>query len=256
MCLILAAWQAHPQYPLIIAANRDEFFARPTRSAGFWEDAPHVLAGRDLQAGGIWLGVTKEGRFSALTNYRDPLQENPTAISRGGLVSGFLRGTASATDYLDEIKRIDTQYNGFNLLVSDGTTLACYNIVEHRTHILEPGIHGLSNHVINSPWPKVTAATKALGAALKDLPDTRPLFNFLRDDGVADDADLPATGIPLDRERALSAIFVRNIADLAYGTRNSTVLVVGADKGVIFDEQEWKADASLSHRQRFRFALD
>ena len=259
MCLILAAWQAHPLYPLVIAANRDEFFARPTRSAGFWEDAPNILAGRDLQAGGTWLGVNRAGRslrFAALTNYRDPTQEHPRAISRGGLVSGFLQGGASSSDYLAEVASNDARYNGFNLLVCDGTTLACYNNVEHQTRVLQPGIHGLSNHVINSPWPKVTTATKALDASLSDLPDTSRLLEFLRDDSVADDADLPNTGIPLDRERALSAIFVRNIPDLAYGTRSSTVLVVGADKGIIFDEQEWNTDASLNHRQRYRFSLN
>jgi uncharacterized protein with NRDE domain len=256
MCLIVAAWQAHPQYPLVIAANRDEFFARPTRFADFWEDAPNVLAGRDLQAGGAWLGVTRSGRFAALTNYRDPTQENPTAISRGGLVSGFLQDTMTVSDYLAEAKSVGGKYSGFNLLVCDGVTLACYNNVENQSRVMEPGIHGLSNHVINSPWPKVKSASHALNTSLRNLPDTDALFEFLRDDTVADDAELPDTGIPLERERSLSAIFIRPTTDLGYGTRSSTVLVVAADKEVTFDEQEWNADTHPGHRQRFRFTLN
>lgn len=256
MCLILAAWQVHPQYPLVIAANRDELFARPTRSAAFWPEAPNLLAGRDLSAGGTWLGITRRGRFAALTNYRDPQREKMNSTSRGALVTGFLQGTARALDYLADVKRDGERYNGFNLLVCDGETLACHNNIKHQTHTLEPGIHGLSNHVINTPWPKVAAATRALETLLQDLPDMDGLCNFLRDDTIADDADLPNTGVPLDCERRLSAIFVRPMADSAYGTRSSTVLVVGRNNEVFFDEQEWNADAAQNHRQRFRFTLD
>jgi uncharacterized protein with NRDE domain len=256
MCLILAAWQAHPKYPLIVAANRDEYFARPTRLAGFWPESPNLLAGRDLSAGGTWLGLTRGGRFAALTNYRDPQREKLIPTSRGALVSGFLQGSASACDYLVEVANNGDSYNGFNLLVCDGSTLACYNNIEHKTIVLEPGIHGLSNHVINTPWPKVTEASQALAASLHDQPDADTLFNFLRDDAIADDVDLPNTGIPLALERRLSSIFVHTTPDSAYGTRCSTVLVIGADKEVIFDEQEWNLDASLNHRQRFRFTLN
>lgn len=256
MCLILAAWRTHPQYPLVIAANRDEFFTRPARSASFWPEAPNLLAGRDLSAGGTWLGITRNGRFAALTNFRDPTREKSAATSRGALVTGFLQGTATALDYLASIEREDVQYNGFNLLVCDGETLACYNNIEHRTHVLPPGIHGLSNHVINTPWPKVTSAAGTLEASLHDLPQTDRLFNFLRDSTIADDADLPSTGVPLEWERRLSAIFVRGSADSAYGTRCSTVLVVGQNNEVCFDEQEWNADASPGQRQRFRFTLN
>ncbi|CAG4882848.1 D71 [Georgfuchsia toluolica] len=256
MCLILAAWQAHPQYPLVIAANRDEFFARPTRSAFFWPEAPNLLAGRDLSAGGTWLGITRGGRFAALTNFRDPTQVKQLATSRGSLVTAFLQGTAKALDYLADVKLIGDRYNGFNLLVCDGDTLACYNNIENQARNLNAGVHGLSNHVINTPWPKVTTATHALEKSLHDLPDTDGLFHFLRDTAIADDIDLPDTGVPLEWERRLSAIFVRATADSAYGTRSSTVLVVGQNNEVFFDEQEWNADAAQSHRQRFRFTLD
>ena len=256
MCLILAAWQAHPQYPLVIAANRDEFFARPTRSATFWPEVPNLLAGRDLSAGGTWLGITRGGRFAALTNFRDPLQEKLTDTSRGSLVTGFLQGTAKALDYLADVKLIGDRYNGFNLLVCDGKTMACYNNIEHQTRVLPPGIHGLSNHVINTPWPKVTAATRALEMSLQDLPDTDGLFNFLRDDTLANDADLPSTGVSLEWERRLSAIFVRATKDSAYGTRSSIVLVTDRNNEVFLDEKEWNADASLTRRQRFKFTLN
>ncbi|MFY9327917.1 MAG: NRDE family protein [Georgfuchsia sp.] len=259
MCLILAAWQTHPQYPLVIAANRDENFARPTCSAAFWPEAPNLLAGRDLSGGGTWLGITRGDRsfrFASLTNYRDPQREKQIATSRGSLVTGFLQDTTKTLDYLAEVELIGDSYNGFNLMVSDGETLACYNNIEHQTRILEPGIHGLSNHVINTPWPKVTTATSALEVSLHALPDTDELFNFLRNEAIAGDADLPNTGIPLEMERRLSAIFVRATADSAYGTRSSTVLVVGRNNEVFFDEQEWNTNASQSHRQRFRFTLD
>lgn len=259
MCLILTAWRAHPEYPLVIAANRDELFARPTSSAAFWPEAPDLLAGRDLSAGGTWLGIARRGRsfrFATLTNYRNPAIEKTTATSRGALVSSFLQNTDSVLDYLKHVESIGSQYNGFNLLVSDGNTLACYNNVERQTTILPPGIHGLSNHVINTPWPKITSAAGTLQTSLQGLPDTEPLFAFLQDSTVADDADLPNTGIPLDWERRLSAIFVHATPDSAYGTRSSTVLVVGRNNEVFFDEKEWNVDASQMHRQRFRFKLD
>lgn len=239
----------------MVAANRDEFFARPTQSAAFWTEVPTLLAGRDLSAGGTWLGMTRCGRFAALTNFRDPTREKQAAASRGALVTGFLQGAMPALDYLAQIEAEDARYNGFNLLVCDGKTLACYDNIQHHSHILPPGIHGLSNHHINTPWPKVTSAMGTLETSLHDLPATDKLFDFLRDDTLADDADLPSTGIPLDWERNLSAIFVRSPMDSAYGTRCSTVVVVGRDKAVSFDEQEWRSDASLLNRQRFRFTL-
>jgi uncharacterized protein with NRDE domain len=250
VCLILAAWRVHPDFPLVIAANRDEFFARPTRSAGFWPESPDMLAGRDLSAGGTWLGITRNGRFAALTNYRDPQSHDPSAPSRGSLVTRFLEGKQSSQAYLAEVAGRGARFNGFNLLVCDGRELACYNNVEHRTEILEPGIHGLSNHVMNTSWPKVTTAKKQMQDALKQLPDSEGLFRFLSDDSIAADEVLPATGVSLELERRLSAIFVRGPA---YGTRNSTVLLAASDGHIVFDEQEWKENGSSGNRQRFSF---
>ena len=164
MCLILVAWQAHPGYPLLVAANRDEFYARRTASADFWPESPQVLAGRDLEAGGTWLGITRQGRFAALTNYRDPSSHKPQAPSRGKLVADFLRGKDSIDAYLDTLDAI--AYNGFNLLLGDGKQLIAFSNITMQRHELAPGVYGLSNALLDTPWPKVGAGKTALETAL------------------------------------------------------------------------------------------
>ncbi|MDO8931113.1 MAG: NRDE family protein [Rhodocyclaceae bacterium] len=250
MCLILIAWRSHPDYPLLVAANRDEFFARPTAPAGFWADAPDILAGRDLQAGGTWMGVSRGGRFAALTNFRDPASQRGDAASRGQLVAGFLRGKLSARDSLAAIAATAGDYNGYNLLVGDGDTLAWSSNVTGAARSLPPGIYGVSNHLLDTPWPKVEAAKSALATALVALPAEQPLFELLRDDGIHPDEALPRTGVDLAWERLLSAAFVRSPD---YGTRSSTVLMQGRDGTVIFDEQTWLAGARPGGRVRVRF---
>ncbi len=193
MCLILVAWQVHPDFPLVVAANRDEFFKRRTASADFWVDCPQVLAGRDLEAGGTWMGISRNGRFAALTNFRDPSSHQPDAPSRGRLVADFLSGAANLNDYLDALQA--SAYNGFNLLLSDGKRLVAYSNVSLERHELMPGVYGLSNHLLDTPWPKVGAGKTALHAALDALPDEAPLFRLLRDDTIHPDAALPATGV-------------------------------------------------------------
>lgn len=250
MCLILVAWQAHPDYPLVVAANRDEFFKRRTASADFWADSPKVLAGRDLEAGGTWMGITRGGRFAALTNFRDPASHQPDAPSRGRLVADFLTGSDSIDSYLAAMQPGD--YNGFNLLLGDGVRLVAFSNVSMQRHELTAGVYGLSNHLLDTPWPKVGAGKTALHAALAALPDERPLWNLLRDDTIHPDAELPATGVPLDWERLLSAAFIRSPD---YGTRCSTVVKVGADGTATFDEQNWLPDASstmIGEHRRFR----
>ena len=172
MCLILLAWHAHPEYPLVLAANRDEFFARPTAPAAWWQ-APAMLAGRDLAAAGTWLGVTREGRIAALTNYRDPSRQRPDAPSRGSLVPAVLTGSASVHERLSALHRTAARYNGFNMLFSDSTQLASYESVPDRSRMLGSGVYGLSNHLLDTPWPKVVAAKAALGSALAQLPEDR-----------------------------------------------------------------------------------
>ncbi len=250
MCLILLAWQVHPGYPLVVAANRDEFFARPTAPAEFWTDAPQLLAGRDLEAGGTWMGITRNGRFAALTNYRDSTQNRSNAPSRGGLVADFLTGSERPQDYLQRIEASGKERNGYNLLVSNGENLWWSSNMGGAAQQLEPGVYGVSNHLLDTPWPKVGAGKTALTQALDRLPDDQALFELLQDDGIHPDEHLPQTGIPLDWERLLSSAFVKSPD---YGTRSSTVLCVGNDGWTVVDEQTWLPDAQRGQRVRYRF---
>ncbi|MDB6083560.1 MAG: hypothetical protein JWN43_1441, partial [Gammaproteobacteria bacterium] len=154
MCLILVVWRAHPTFSCIVAANRDEFHARPTEPAHWWAGS-QILAGRDLLAGGTWLGITRTGRFAALTNYRAPDQRRPDAPSRGTLVKGILESGASVSEELAHLRRVGAQYNGFNVLFSDGERLGMYESISGEGRELSPGIYGLSNHLLDTPWPKV-----------------------------------------------------------------------------------------------------
>ncbi len=252
MCLILVAWRVHADYPLVVAANRDEFFARPTAPAAFWKHAPQVLAGRDLEAGGTWMGVTRNGRFAALTNFRDPAQNRSGAPSRGALVAEFLTGSEAPQDYLERIAARGSAYNGYNLLAGDGETLWWSSNMGGSPRQLEPGVYGISNHLLDTPWPKVGAGKTALAQALDRLPDDRSLFALLRDDGIHADEQLPQTGIPLDWERLLSSAFVKSPD---YGTRGSTVMCVASDGWTSFDEQTWLSGARPGQRLRYRFSL-
>lgn len=249
MCLILVAWRAHPEFPLVVAANRDEFFKRPTAAASFWPGGK-ILAGRDLEAGGTWMGITTGGRFAALTNYRAPELHREGRASRGRLVADFLEGDLTAGEYLARKRPLIEQYNPFNLLVGDGETLACLSSVDGSYRELPAGVYGLSNHLLDTPWPKVSAAKSAMARALAALPDDQPLFDLLRDDAVHPDEALPRTGVSLEWERLLSAAFVKS-AD--YGTRSSTILIVSRDGTPALDEQTWLAGGQAGNRSRFRF---
>jgi uncharacterized protein with NRDE domain len=238
MCLILFSSAHHPGYPLIIGANRDERYERASAPLGFWEDAPDVVAGRDLEAGGTWLGITRAGRWAALTNYRQPGSYRAEAPSRGRLVSGYLLGSGSPQRYLCGLEANAAQYNGFNLLAGDlGGTWYLSNREGHARAI-EPGVHGLSNHLLNTPWPKVALGRKYL----QDLPldsaaaIVHALLARLRDATRPEDAELPDTGIGPDRERALSPPFIEA---RHYGTRASTVIVVDAAGEVTIEERRF-----------------
>lgn len=238
MCLILVAWRAHRDFPLVVAANRDEFYDRPASPSAFWEDAPQVLAGRDLDKGGTWLGITTDLRFAAVTNYREGFRADPTAPSRGRLVSGFLRGDETPTDYLNRLLPDAPRYNGFNLLAGDRSELCCFSNRAPGVERLAPGIYGLGNSLLDTPWPKVAAGKAALAKVLKDSASGEELgealLRILADEAQPDDALLPYTGVSLEWERLLSRTFIRS-AD--YGTRSSTALVVGADSQVKFYER-------------------
>ncbi len=258
MCLLVLAWRT-AGVSLAVAANRDEFFARAAAPAGWWADAPDVLAGRDLKAGGTWLGVTRGGRFAALTNCRDltaPRQRN--VPSRGDLVRDFLgkKEKESLSDYVARVRSSAGSFEGFNLLLSDGTELISFSNVEDRAVTLPPGIYGLSNHLLETPWPKVTAARARLESALAAAPDAadleRRLLALLGDRAVARDADLPRTGLSLEWERALSAAFVV-LPD--YGTRASTVLVIADDGSVRFTERSFGEGGAPRGEVREAFRL-
>ncbi len=224
MCLIVFAWRPGHARPLIVAANRDEFYARPTQALAHWDEAPGVHAGRDLEAGGTWLGVGPQGRFAALTNIRDPGQPLG-ARSRGELVAGYLRGELSVEAYLEKVAGEAHHYSGFNLLVGDGQRLGYLNGGDAAPRLLEAGVYGLSNAALDTPWPKLVKAREGLRERLDD-PDPLALFDLLGDHRQAADAELPSTGVGLATERLLSSVF---IASQNYGTRASTVLIVEAD---------------------------
>ncbi|WP_095156388.1 NRDE family protein [Pseudomonas sp. Irchel 3E13] len=226
MCLIVFAWRPGNARPLIVAANRDEFYARPTLALSQWDEAPGVHAGRDLEAGGTWLGLGPQGRFAALTNIRDPGQP-AGARSRGELVAGYLRGKLSVEAYLERVAGEALHYSGFNLLVGDSHQLGYLHGGDATPRLLEAGVYGLSNAALDTPWPKLIKAREGLRERLDD-PDPARLFELLADNNQAADSELPDTRVGLTTERLLSSVF---IASQNYGTRASTVLIVEADGG-------------------------
>ncbi|HEX9390471.1 MAG TPA: NRDE family protein [Usitatibacteraceae bacterium] len=254
MCLILFAWQAHPDYPLVVAANRDEWRDRPTAPAAWWDDAPDILAGRDLEAGGTWLGVTRAGRFAAITNFRDPSDRKSTAPSRGQLVADFLRGDDAPRDYLAALAAKAARYNGFNLLLADDKSMCYFGSREGEIIDVAPGIHGLSNHLLDEPWPKVKNGKSALGAAFETkMPQGALLersFDILSNTMRAPDATLPNTGVGLEWERVLSPAL---IVTEKYGTRCSTVLLRG-EREIVFEERTRGDAGEVTLRSVFRFA--
>jgi uncharacterized protein with NRDE domain len=255
MCLILAALDAHPDYALVVAANRDEFYDRPTAPADFWADHPRILGGRDLRAGGTWLAIDRAGRFAAVTNYRQGEREAAAPRSRGHLVSDYLSSEMDGGKHVARVEREADRYNGFNLIAGDTRELHWFSNREGRPRRLGPGIYGLSNHLLDTPWPKVTAGKSALSAVLggggADL--VSGLFALLADRTQVRDDSLPRTGIGLAWERLLSSAF---IASAEYGTRSSTVVLVGRDAAVTFVERSFGPQAAPAGEVRHAFRLE
>ena len=252
MCLILFSWRQRPDYPLILAANRDEFHARPTAPAAFWPQAPQLLAGRDLVAGGTWLGVTRDGRWGAVTNYRDPAEHRPGALSRGTLVRDFLLSGASPRSWLQALADEADRYPGFNLLLGASEELFYFSNREGILRPLPPGLYALSNGLLDTAWPKATGGKSALAAivAAAGQPEPRALFALLADTSRPADEQLPDTGVGLDWERRLAARF---IVSPGYGTRSSTLLLVSATGEVLFHERSFTPQASDGGQVRHRF---
>jgi uncharacterized protein with NRDE domain len=252
MCLIALAWRAHPDYSLLVAANRDEWRERPAQPAHWWPDHPEILAGRDLQAGGTWMGVTRSGRFAAITNFRDPSDKRSTAPSRGGLVTEFLLGTEAPRAYLDRLAPRAGQYNGFNLIVGDGRELFYFGSREAEARPVEPGVHGLSNHLLDEPWPKVVRAREAMRSALAAPDPVPPLFAVLSDRTGAPDAELPDTGVGLEWERRLAAPL---ITGTDYGSRASTVLAVTTGGAICVEERTRDPNGEVTGRVDYKFVV-
>ena len=256
MCLIAFAWNADPDYPLVVAANRDEWHDRPTAPATWWDDHPDILAGRDLKAGGTWLGISRNGRFAALTNFRDPSDKKSDAPSRGHLVSRFLTGEESARDYLVTLCEDAPRYQGFNLLAGDRHSLFYFSSRIGEILPVPAGVHGLSNHTLNEPWPKVERAKSSLGAALQaKMPeDARQMaiYDFLSDKSKAPDEALPDTGVGRDWERILSPAL---IITEKYGTRCSTVLSMSSRDEVAFEERSLDRNGAVIGTVAYRFTL-
>lgn len=252
MCLILLSYRMHDRYPLILAANRDEFYERPSAPVSLWNDAPGVIAGRDLKSEGTWLGITKKGHIAAVTNYREPESFRENAPSRGWLVRDFLCSREEPKAYLEKITVEKDQYNGFSLILGDTSRLYYFS---NRASMIElsPGFYGLSNRLLDTPWPKVERGKKAFQLLLSktDNPLSEDIFNILSDRSQPDDDKLPDTGVGLEWERILSSIF---ITSPVYGTRSSSVIMVDRKNHVMFIEKVFSVhpDPWMAVKYEFR----
>lgn len=253
MCLIFLSLHEHPQYKLIIAANRDEFYARKTEAAHFWKDYPAIVGGRDLEAMGTWMAMNKNGRISLVTNYRDPFHINPQAPSRGQLVSDFLVSDQPAREYLKEVESRGKLYNGFNLMAGTADALYYYSNYREGIEKIPDGIHGLSNHLLDSPWPKVERGKRRFKELLSQPALSADLlFEFLYDEQRAEDNQLPDTGIGIERERALSSMFIKTTG---YGTRCSTVVLVDRNNQAVYAERVYDTNTFRFTTQEFKFSV-
>ena len=252
MCLILFAWRAHPEYRLVLAANRDEFHERPTMGADFWPRQPGLLAGRDLQAGGTWLGVTRSGRFAAVTNFREPLEpEMPLERSRGELVTDFLESELGATEHAQELLASGSSYRGFNLLLGTPDELAYVSNRYHQAAEIGAGIHGLSNHLLDTDWPKVRSGRARLERLLlADRIDPEALLDLLTERSLVP-GGMPAGADVSEIHRHLMNHYF--IVSPDYGTRSSTVVLVDAHGGIEFVERRFAPDGTEAGTSRFNF---
>lgn len=252
MCLILFAYHCHPTLNLVVAANRDEYHDRPAQAARFWPEQPHVLAGRDLRAGGTWMGVSRRGRFAAVTNFREPsLTSGPR--SRGELCTDFLDSTLSAKHYLAELAPMAENYGAFNLLLWDGAHLVFYSNQEGLSRELTAGIYGMSNGLLNEAWPKVTSGRLALAENLARGYSEENNLDLLTDRHRPADADLPSTGVGMELERLLAPRF---ICSPDYGTRTSSVMTIDSDQMVRWVEQSYDTRGITVGKVAFEFSLD
>lgn len=252
MCLILFAYHIHPEYQLIVAANRDEFYQRPTAPAHYWEDHPEILAGRDLEKMGTWMGVNLTGHFSALTNYRNPKETQVGKHSRGELVHHALTFKGDLKDYMESLKINKDLYPGFNLLAGSIEQLYYYSNVSNEVQRINKGVHGVSNHLLNSEWPKVKKGKDGLLKIINEEEENQmveKLFQLLENTDRSPDEELPNTGVSLEMERMLSPLFIKSED---YGTRSSTVLFISEKKIKFIEKVFTKGEVSS---QKFSIRL-
>lgn len=235
MCLITFAYKTHPKYKFILSANRDEFYERPTSTVDWWQDHSEIIGGRDLQAFGTWMAMHKNGRFAAVTNYRDIQNINPKAQSRGNLPVNFLLNGQEPKHYANQVHKSGDNYNGFNLLVLDDELVHVSNY-DQNINAIQPGIFGLSNAVLDTPWPKVSKAKKSLKELIDREFTQEDLIEIMQDDSTAPDDQLPETGLDYEREKALSAMCIKTPD---YGTCCSTAITIDYDGNVAFMEKSY-----------------
>jgi uncharacterized protein with NRDE domain len=255
MCLILFALSAHPDYSLIVAANRDEAYARPSAPAAFWDDEPRICGGRDLEQKGTWLALSRSGRFAAVTNYRQGTPRSPAARSRGDLTRGFLESDTGPESYLGHIAGRSSAYNGFSLIAGDARELWFFSNRGNGVSPIAPGVHGLSNHLLDEPWPKVRRGVATLEGLLSAPEDelVPALLAQLSERTPAPEDALPSTGIARERERALSASFV---AGVDYGTRASTIVLIGRDGSALLREHTYGPLGAPVGETEVRFGVE
>lgn len=254
MCLIVFAYKSHQNYKFIFAANRDEFYERPAEQADFWKDRPDLLGGKDLKAGGTWMGITKFGRFAAITNYRDLAKIKENAPTRGLLVTDFLLSNLSSEEYYDEVKNNLSDYNSFNLILGDINNLYYFSTHTDGLRKLDSGVYGLSNAVLDTPWPKVENSKKQLLKLVeqKDI-HAWELLCLLNDTREAKEKDLPETGVGLEWERVLSSVFIQSPK---YGTRCSTAVVIDNNNNVRFAEKTFFGNQGSFSNKDYNFKIE
>ncbi|WP_432360464.1 NRDE family protein [Sporosarcina sp. UB5] len=254
MCLINFHIQDHPIYRLIVAANRDEFYERPTAPAHFWEDKPHLLAGRDLSQHGTWLGITKNGRFAALTNYRDASEQKKDVRSRGEIVTDFLDSDVSAAEFMKTVQQKRMDYAGFNIIAGTADELFYYSNIENEVKKISPGTHGLSNHLLDTAWPKVVQGKMGVRKLVEQNRIIQPdeLFDVLQDAEPFPDEQLPNSGVGEQWERVLSSLFIKSEG---YGTRSSTVLLIDQENNITFVERTYN-NGGVAEDRSFTFRME
>ena len=254
MCLIVFANNFHPKYKLLFAANRDEFYNRPSEQAEFWTEYPDLLAGKDLQAGGTWMGISKQGKFAAITNFRDLKNHRNDAPSRGNLTLDFLVNDISPEEYYNKLKSTLTNYNGFNLIFGSIDELFYFSNQKDGLQKLKSGVHGISNALLDTPWPKVEKSKRHLQSLIQqeDI-NAWEVIAILKDTSIAKDEELPDTGVGLDLERMLSPVFIKSEK---YGTRCSSVVMVDKDNNVKFVEKFFFDGIGNFSNKEYKFTIN